>query len=160
MTSYKRRAGLVLCILLLFLRPITLTGEESQTAATPNESTALLNSIHSHKIRGIMRRLNSLTYEREYTELELQQIQTNQIALMLEITRELTDSAEQLPDISPGSNLNESEQITFRAIANQLYRETRQLNEDVQKGHTRQIKQGYRRLKKTCEACHQLFRDR
>ena len=106
-----------------------------------------------------MGRLNMLAYEREYTELELNQLRAEQIELLIQTASELTQTAENLPNITADPDLSDSDQITFRAMAAQLYRETRNLQEAYDAGQSQALEPAYQRLHETCNACHRLFRD-
>ena len=132
---------------------------DNQAKSSNEENKIVLNVIHSDDIRAIMRRLNLLAYEREYTDLELEQKYREQIELLIQTANKLKDSAENLPNITR-NKINETDITTFRAMANQLYRETLNLQEEINSSHYRGIRLSYQRLRDTCNACHQLFRDR
>jgi cytochrome c556 len=118
----------------------------------------LLHSIHSDQLRQIMLRLNELAYEREYTELSLDRLRAEQIASLVNEARTLADNASRLSDIAGGERLTEEEQITFTAVARQLYSETLQIQADIKANRYETLPGGYRYLQQTCSACHKLFR--
>ncbi len=133
--------------------------EDGPPQPLPGKSKSVLNAIHSDDVRIIMRRLNVLAYEREYTELELEKLRARQIKLLALTAGELAQTAEQLPeDIQ--NNLSREDQTTFRAMASQLYSESLRLEEAVEANDHNALNAGYQRLRETCNACHRLFRDR
>ena len=118
----------------------------------------LLHTIHSDQLRRTMLRLNELAYEREYTELRLDQLRAEQIEALVAEARTLVTKAGRLPEILNGGSLSPEEQITFVAVARQLYSETQQLQAEVQANRYENLQYGYRHLQQTCNACHKLFR--
>jgi hypothetical protein len=130
---------------------------KSTSAAVPGR--AALQSLHSEDIRKIMRRLNALAYEREYTELELDQIRDKNLRALAHAAEDLMEISEQLPEILPDNQLSYEEQVTFKAMARQLHNETLNLLNTGSTKNYSEIKSGYLRLQQTCAACHNLFRD-
>ena len=128
------------------------------TLADKGATAPLLHTVHSDQLRLIMLRLNELAYEREYTELRLDQLRAEQIASLVAEARNLVANAGRLPEILNDSSLNAEEQITFIAVAKQLYSETQRLQADVQAKRYENLQYGYRHLQRTCNACHKLFR--
>jgi cytochrome c556 len=137
---------------------ITCAGEVIPDPATKS-SKAVLRSLHSEDIRRIMGRLHALAYEREYTELELDRIRLENLEALALAAADLVQIAGQLPQLLPDNQLSDEEQVTFKAMANQLHNETLQLLNTDSGNSYRDLKSGYRRLQQTCAACHNLFRD-
>jgi len=121
-------------------------------------ATPLLHTIHSDQLRQIMVRLNELAYEREYTELSLDRLRAEQIESLVHEARTLVDNASRLSDIPNEEKLTEEEQITFTAVARQLYSETLQIQADIKANRFENLQGSYRYLQQTCNACHKLFR--
>jgi cytochrome c556 len=118
----------------------------------------ILNAIHSDEIKNIMQRLNMLIYEREYTELELQQLNKKQIEMLAKEAIALSKTAADLPNITSLSKLTDEEQLTFNAMANQLRDIATELRIESDANH--ETDAVYIKLQSTCNTCHQLFRDR
>ncbi|GJM04174.1 MAG: hypothetical protein DHS20C09_01650 [marine bacterium B5-7] len=123
-------------------------------------SKTILNAIHSDEVKSIMRKLNSLIYEQEYTELELQKLNHRQLELLIKETTTLSQTAIKQPNITALKGLNEEEQLTFDAMANQLRVIAMKLKSEIDSDHQEEIEAVYIKLESTCNACHQLFRDR
>ena len=124
------------------------------------EQGPALSTIHSEQLIRIMQRLNELAYEREYTELGLDRLRAEQIdALVLE-TDMLSSKADNLPSIITEGELTTAEQITFKAVASQLHAEVLRIQADIQENNFINVDAGYRRIRQTCESCHNLFRDK
>lgn len=145
-------------ILFLFLS-VNYSGL-AQDETTPGRDTTApaLKTVHSEQLREIMLRLNELAYEREYTELGLDSLRARQIEALAKETSILVSNAERLTDILSEGELNESDQITFMAVANQLNAEVQNIQADVNANRFGNLHAGYRRLQQTCNACHRLFR--
>ncbi len=134
------------------------SAEDPPPGAPDVPGKAVLKAVHSGELRQIMRRLNSIAYEREFTQLELDRLRARHIETLVETVGELVRTAETLPEITE-DGLNENDLVTFRALANQLYTETTGLRNAVRENNYAAQDAGYRRLRETCTACHNLFRD-
>ena len=121
-------------------------------------SKTLLHAIHSDEIRNIMRRLDSLVYEREYTELELQKLNKKQIELLAKEALTLSQTAANLPNIDSLNNLSDEDQLAFNAMATELKDFAIELKKESDANHETETL--YIKLQSTCNTCHQLFRDR
>lgn len=118
----------------------------------------LLHSIHSDQLREIMSRLNELAHEREYTELSLDRLRARQVEALVKEAGALLENAGRLSDIPGEEKPTEEEQITFTAVARQLYSETLRIQADIQANRYENLTDRYRHLQRTCNACHKLFR--
>ena len=160
--KYKPFPGFIVFLITIFLCNGFIHAEnngDNNPEYLNGKNKIVLNIIHSGKIRAIMRRLNMLAYEREYTDLELEQLFRAQVELLISAADDLRDSAENLPNIT-SNKLDDTDVTTFRAMASQLYRETLNLQKEINSSHYQEIRLSYQRLRDTCNACHQLFRDR
>lgn len=119
----------------------------------------LVKVIHSEEIRNIMRKLNSLVYEREYTELELRKINKKQIELLVNEAAALAKTAADMPNITSLKNLDDESQLTFNAMVNQLQNISGELKRAVEHNHQNEINATYLKLQDTCDTCHALFRE-
>ena len=144
--------------LLLLLCSIASCPAGNGALAGKEPAPPLLHTIHSDQLRQIMLRLNELAYEREYTELSLDRLRAQQIETLVHEARALVDNANRLPDILGEEKLTEEEQITFTAVARQLYSETLQIEADIQANRYDNLTDRYRHLQRICNACHKLFR--
>lgn len=152
-----------LFISLIYLVPVLcLTGisiaEDTKQDPSAVSGKAVLLSLHNEDIRRIMGRLNTLAYEREFTELELDRMRRENLETLATAAADLVKIAEQLPESIPDNQMSEEEQVTFRAMANQLQDETLRLLDTTATSSYSERQSGYRELEKTCTACHNLFR--
>ena len=106
-----------------------------------------------------MRRLDSLVYEREYTELEIKKLRMKQIELLAEAANALNETAGTIPNIDSLEKLNEEDQVAFSAMANQLKVLSQKLQRETEANHQDNIDATYIKLQDTCNTCHLLFRD-
>jgi hypothetical protein len=70
-----------------------------------------------------MRRLNQLTYEKELSAMEIEDIRTRHVQLLVATVEELVVAAEELIDAIPGLSMSFDEQLVFRDMASQLQNE-------------------------------------
>ncbi len=153
MHCYKSLLTLVLLISTSALLSANDGTEKLETGKT------LLKVIHSDEIRNIMRKLNSLVYEREYTELELRKINKKQIELLVIEAAALSKTAANLPNITSLNNLDDESQLTFNAMVNQLQNISIELKGATEHNHQDEINAAYIKLQDTCNTCHTLFRE-
>jgi hypothetical protein len=148
---------------LLLILFITITNSNSlfagDTSLNTGKNNTILNEIHSDELRNIMRRLELLNYEREYTELEIQKLSHKQIELLSEAAKALVEMADNIPNVASLKNLSDEEQIIFNAMANQLYDNTREFIGENETNNYKAWGPTYQKLKNTCKTCHRLFRD-
>ena len=121
------------------------------------QEQAILNAIHSDELKKTMRSLDLLAYENEYTELELQSLRISQLNRLLDFVDELLNRAEKLPQITE-SELSESDKTIFKAMAQQLHRETQRMKASAAEKNYSNMGKLYFELRKTCHSCHRLFR--
>ena len=146
----------------LLILLITLTSIVSLFAddSPISKNDAQLSTIHSNEVRSIMRQLKLLNYDREHTDLEIQKLNLKQVQLLSDQAKALIKIAENIPNINSLKNLNNEERVIFSNMANRLYDVTHKIKEE--KENNEHIAWNYfnLQLQKTCNTCHQLFRDR
>ena len=151
-------------IRLLFIVVIAMTFSTSsysdESASHPTEEKTLLSEVHSDEIRSIMRRIRILIFDREYTELELRKLTSKQLKLLVNEIQSLTKAASNMPDIESLKGLNDEEQVTFNAMANQLYETVRELQHNIESHHQGTMNDSYIKLQETCNTCHRIFRNK
>jgi len=148
----------ILLILITFITtsPLLFANDVSEKLET---GKTILNAVHSDEVKGIMQRLNSLIYEREFTELELQKLNHRQIELLIEEATSLSQTAINQPNITSLEDLSEDEQLAFNAMAAQLKNIAIELKREIDSNHEEEVDAVYLKLESTCNTCHQLFRD-
>ena len=119
----------------------------------------LLEAIHNDEIRSIMRQLNTLAYEREYTELELRKLNKRQVKLLVKEAASLADTTANLTNITSFKNLDDETQLAFNAMVNQLQNISEELRNATENNHQDEIDTAYIKLQETCNTCHTLFRE-
>lgn len=148
---------------LLLILLITITNSNSlfagDTSLNTGKNNTILSEIHSDELRNIMRRLELLNYEREYTELEIQKLSHKQIELLSGAAKALVEIADNIPNVASLKNLSDEEQIIFNAMANQLYDNTHEFIGENETNNYKAWDPTYQKLKNTCKTCHRLFRD-
>jgi Cytochrome C' len=130
----------------------------TETASSKDQTKTILNAVHSVEVQNIMRRLKLLFYEREYTDLRVQELSKKQIRLLSEEANTLAKTASNLPGLDSLEKLSDEERVSFNALANQLSDITKKLVKVSQTNHQDEIISTYIELQETCNACHQLFR--
>jgi len=141
------------CVSMLFLILLYV----SSTAGMGQQRPAL-HGIYNEKLKTIMLRMNQLVYEREMTALQVQEVREQHLKQLIDTVTDLVKAAEVLTDAVPGIELNREDQVIFRAMASQLFREAQNIGVLVEEKNYAALDPAYQRLNETCNACHSLFR--
>ena len=128
------------------------------SVAGSEQRQPVLHAIYSDQLKNIMLRMNRLVYEREMTLLEVQLAREQHLQQLVDTVSELVRASEGLTDAIPGIELNSEDQVIFRAMANQLKDEARNIENLVKDKNYGAVDPAYQRLNETCNACHSLFR--
>jgi len=137
-------------LLLVLLLVVSISGAGQQRPA--------LHGIYSEKLKTVMLRMNQLVFEREMTALQVLEEREQHLQQLIDAVADLVRAAETLTDAVPGIALIKEDQVVFRAMANQLYREAQAIGVMVEEKNYSALDPAYQRLNETCNACHSLFR--
>lgn len=119
-----------------------------------------MHAMSGEKLRMIMQDMYSSAFRSGVPDLQDSKISDEQMADLIEAVEELLFHAELLSTGQPGVKLDETELVTFRAVAGQLYTEALNLQQLTEYYDYHAIEPAYKRLNQTCIACHNLFRGR
>ena len=144
--------------LVVFALCITLTspavlGQEPQPLKKP-----LIHAIISDRVQEIMKHLNDLVNARGMTALQIMELRVKHLNELIATIDELVAASKNLNEAIPGIRLDPESKITFEAMANKLQYEAAGLKAMAEETNYAGMEPAYRRLKNTCDACHQLFR--
>ena len=145
--------------LILLTSLLCVPAHAEKAVDTETSRKPALSAIHNNDIRTIMRRLNALVYEREYTQLELDRLRRENLQMLVDAAADLIKISDKLPDLISDQEISSDEQITFKAMARQLHNEASQLLDSDPDISYHELNNGFQRLQQTCAACHNLFRD-
>jgi len=116
------------------------------------------HAVSSDRLQDIMRRLNQLTYEKELSAMEIEDIRIRHVQLLVATVEELVVAAEELIDAIPGLSMSFDEQLVFRDMASQLQNEAYNVWYLAEEKDFTGMELAYQRMNNTCDTCHQLFR--
>jgi hypothetical protein len=130
------------------------------------ENQYLLHAESSERLLGIMQQISSIADSQQAAE-ELSFTEEDMTNL-IESVEELLFYAELMTLKVPANQLEESNNVIFSAMASKLYNEALNIQQltksydlqatDYSQDHL--LNEAFTRLSQTCNACHQLFRDR
>ena len=144
-------------LFILGLSPYNFAGQETNTDAS--------HAYASERLIKVMRQLFSVVHGEDMaTETEVTQ---EQLTDMVEAVEELLFYAEVMSNKIPATEMEETQAVIFSALADRLYDEAlnvQQLatNYDtrvIDTAQNRLLNEAYHRLNRTCNACHQTFRN-
>ncbi len=123
-----------------------------------------LHAFSSERLREIMQNINLSVHDTTNPDLQTETINQNDMADMVEAVEELLFHAELMTSVVLEDQMSETDIVTFRAMATQLYTETLNIqqlakNYDLRNYDHNLMDAAYHRLYLTCNACHVLFRD-
>ena len=118
----------------------------------------LIHVIISDRIQEIMKHLNELVNARGMTALQIMELRVKHLNDLIATIDQLVAAADNLTEAIPGIRLDPESKITFEAMAKKLQFEAAGLKTMAEETNYAGMEPAYRRLKNTCDACHQLFR--
>jgi hypothetical protein len=130
-----------------------------------DETGPRVPSVSSNRLRAIMDSINRSVADDTDSGAIPGAIDPAQLAQLIEAIEELLYHAELMSGESAPRKLGDSEVVTFRALASQLYTEalnvrTIAAGNPVDTYDFNLLNAAHERLYQTCTACHDLFRDR
>ncbi len=146
---------------------LSVTTINGNVFANPPEATGAPgeHADASDRLITIMRQLFAIVHAEDGAGDA--EITKDQMADLIETVEELVFFAEVMSTKIPATEMEENDAVIFSAMAQRLYDEALSvkqlaLNYDYQvaaEAQQRLFNESYRRLNRTCAACHQLFRD-
>lgn len=156
------RLSLTLFFILLF-SALLISNNQNNSHSVSNKY--LLHAESSERLLSIMQQISSLAHGENIEEpIKLTEDDTTDL---IEAVEELLFYGELMAIKVPSSELEESKGVIFSAMASQLYDEALNIQQ-LTKNYNFQIinysqenilNEAFVRLSRTCNACHQLFRD-
>lgn len=142
------------------------SNDEEEVVAEEEDKQYLLHAESSERLFNIMQQISAIADSQHgsedisFTEEDM----TN----LVEAVEELLFYAELMTLKVPANQLEESNNVIFSAVASKLYSEALNIQQltksydlhatDYSQDHL--LNEAFTRLSQTCNACHQLFRDR
>lgn len=117
----------------------------------------------SERLVRIMRQLFTVVHDGD--SVNNAAISQDNMADLIESVEELIFFAEVMSNKVPSTELEETESVIFSALADRLYDEALNVQqlatsyESPDASRHQLLNEAYQRLNKTCNACHQTFRD-
>lgn len=160
----KSAAALLLILLITaFVMSVNLNSDES--SETLDEKEVSLHSNSSERLLNIMQQISSLLDSQENPgKLNFNDVDIDDL---VESVEELLFYAEIMALKVPATQLEESHNVVFSAMASKLYDETLNIQSLISSydlkamnySEANMLNDALVRLSQTCQACHQLFRD-
>ena len=135
----------------------------STAVAGGEESSAASHGTTSERLQNIMQNLNLSVTDTNNPDNQPEDIAATDLQEMQEAVEELLFHAELMSRDYLELGLTGSRQVTFRALAGQLYTETlniKRVVENYSSNDEELLYSAWQRLYETCAACHEQFRDR
>ncbi len=156
-----RRSLAALLLPVLGLSALLIAGSCRQTKdVTPvGDDETQKHVIHSERLVGVMRGLQSMANERLPQELEVQSERERKIAHVKNVAKHMVSSARNLPKIMKEVNLPDDAKGKFLELATQLEQQSAALEGEASKLTIAQIRERVDTIRVTCSLCHSSFRE-
>lgn len=146
-----------------FLTLALLLVAVSGSYAVQNDDGYAEHAAVSERLVNIMRQLFTVVHDDNKANNNA--VSQDNMADLIESTEELLFFAEVMSNKVPVTEMEETEAVIFSALADRLYDEAlnvQQLATSYESSDASQhqlLNEAYHRLNRTCNACHQTFRD-
>lgn len=126
--------------------------------STVDSGQPALHAVQDQELRSLMARMNGLMMERFMTEEEMDRERSRYAGQIVNAAKILATTAASLQNKLPGLGLSDDEQVSFRALANQLGQHANDLQQQAENNRFNAMSSTLRDVRNTCQACHALFR--
>lgn len=159
-------AILVILLITAFVMSANLKNNDTAETQLAEENEYLLHAESSERLFNIMQQISTIANSQQTSENL--QFTEEDMGDLIEAVEELIFYAELMTIKVTANELEESNNVIFSAVASKLYTEVLNIqqlskNYDLQATDYAQdhlMNEAFTRLSQTCNACHQLFRDR
>ena len=117
-----------------------------------------LHAVSDARLRKLMNRMNSLMFERFVTEPDRDRQTQRDTREIAQAAESLGKSIDGIVARMPSLGLSESEQVTFRALADKLRSQAGQLQQQAVDHDIEDLSANLAQIHATCTTCHGLFR--
>lgn len=115
------------------------------------------HAVHGKRLRTLMHDLEALMFERQRTQIEIDEDRRRYLARTVEVSNGLLESATHIAESA--DDLREDERASFMALQDKLVSQTKALSMLADAGRAEAISAQYGAITTTCNACHCNFRD-
>lgn len=152
------RTSHLIAALLLALAACTQPPPSRHPSGLFDTGQPALHAVSDTRLRELMNRMNGLIFERFVTEPERDRETLKETDEIARTAADLGRSIDGLYARLPALDLNESEQATFRALADKLRNQASQLRQLAADRRLEDLSGQLAQISATCTACHGLFR--
>ncbi|MDD1623013.1 MAG: cytochrome c [Methylococcaceae bacterium] len=150
--------NLALVIGATLLSACTATSQPAAPAGLPDTGQPALHAVSDARLRELMDQMNALMFERFMTQPEIDRERRIHAQKMADAAEKLGSAIDAILSRLPALNLNQDEQLTFRALAGKLGEQAHALNAQAKLNHIDNIEPMLDQMTATCSSCHTLFR--
>jgi len=124
-----------------------------------NTGAADIHAVTDERLKVVMRRLKSLTFDRYTSALDLEKKQGRYFRELADIAEGAGKTARRLPELGNRLELTLRERKEFLGFANRLVRQADGVKQLADSGRSRALQTAMRNMIATCNSCHDRFRD-
>jgi hypothetical protein len=117
-----------------------------------------LHAVSDTRLRELMNRMNSLMFERFVAEPDRDRQAQQDTRDIAQAAESLGKSIDGILARLPSLGLSESEQVTFRALADKLRSQAGELRQQAVNHQLEDLSANLAQIHATCTTCHGLFR--
>jgi soluble cytochrome b562 len=128
-------------------------------AGLPNTGKPALHAIQDKRLRELMDQMNSVVFDRFMTQPEIDLERKKYAAQMVQVSDQLDSTIHAILARQTSLGLDNSEQASFRALAEKLHEQVENLRAQAGQGQIDAIPATLNQITNTCTSCHALFRN-
>ncbi len=116
------------------------------------------NQKHSKELRILLHKLDTVTFEPAYSELERDQYRLSYATQISDIVAAMVKRQQDDKVLGCGLDLSARQQELFNQLSSKLQQQARQLVDFIKLQQTEYIKPQIKRINQTCTSCHQQLK--
>ena len=128
-------------------------------ALSSGDGKASLHRVKSTELKAAMRDMNSLVFERFYSEIDRDNMRVRYSKEIAEMARSMAKDIRTIRQIGGALELKDEERQIFLSLAEELDRQSEDLLKVASSHKTEAIQPALDRLVNICNRCHEKFRD-
>ncbi|MBS1213418.1 MAG: hypothetical protein H6R26_2035 [Proteobacteria bacterium] len=144
----------------LVLSACSTPTEPLPRSGLPDTGRPALHAVTDAKLRELMNQMNTLIFDRFTAQPELDRERRAYALRMAQTANTLSETVDHIRSRLPELSLNESERITFLAVADKLHDQAKTLEFQANHNQIDAITATLDQITATCSSCHALFRNR
>lgn len=162
LSAFKNICGFPVLIMALLFAVAQLSGCTGSSVGEINQlddmGAADMHRVQTDQLKGIMRKMNSVIYEREYTAMDIDEERVRRASEIAQIVTRMSQEVTEVGKTQLYAKLDKAEREMFAQYAEELAKHGKALQEVSASERARAFVPAMNKMVQTCNACHDRFR--